>query len=145
MIKRLQISDHSRFLKRLACIEQWPDRNFNSPPLKPSLSPLASLPYSCAEITNAFVVLNQKPLEPEPEPDPDPEPDAILVNPKPEPELEPLDRNSCLKDITNRYHRLMRLYHPDKGADAYLPLSRAVNGAYKICSDVIKAIQGGEM
>ena len=141
MIERLKISEHPQFLRRLSEIEQWPRQNFTSPPPEPpSLSPLASLPsYSCAKITNAFVVLNQK----QPEPDHDSEPGA-MVNAEPEPEPEPLDRNSSLKDIKNRYRRLVLLYHPDK-CDAYLPLAKAVNGAYEICSALVNAIEKGEI
>ena len=58
LIKRLLVSEHSQFLRRLSQIEQWPDLNFTSRPPKPpstSTLPLGSLPhYSREQITNAF-------------------------------------------------------------------------------------------
>ena len=56
------------------------------------------------------------------------------------------DRNSSLDDIKHARDRLFLQFHPDKcGSDAYVPQFQAVNDAYKICSDVIKAIQEGEI
>ena len=56
-----------------------------------------------------------------------------------------LDRNSSLDDIKRARDRLYLQFHPGKCEHAYLPQFQAVNDAYKICSDVIKAIQEGEI
>ena len=140
MLKRLETSERPQFFRRLSQIERWPPRNFTSPPPEPpkppSTLPLESVLHSREQITNAFQILNQVPLVLESNPDaPDPE----LVQ-------HALHRNSSLDDIKHARDRLFLQFHPDKcGSDAYVPQFQAVNDAYKICSDVIKAIQEGEI
>ena len=140
MLKRLETSELPQFFRRLSQIERWPPRNFTSPPPEPpkppSTLPLESVLHSREQITNAFQILNQVPLVLESNPDaPDPE----LVQ-------HALHRNSSLDDIKHARDRLFLQFHPDKcGSDAYVPQFQAVNDAYKICSDVIKAIQEGEI
>ena len=64
MIKRNRVSEHSEFLTRLSQIEQWPDCEFAPPPPPPpSTLPLASLSYTCKEITDAFQNLSKQPFE----------------------------------------------------------------------------------
>ena len=65
MIKRLEISEHPQFLRRLSQIERWPRQNFTSPPPEPpkppSTLPLESVLHSREQITNAFQILSQVP------------------------------------------------------------------------------------
>ena len=140
MIKRLGISEHPQFLRRLSEIEQWPRQNFTSPPPEPpkppSTLPLESVLHSREQITSAFQILSQVPLVLESDPD----------APVPESVQHALHRNSSLVDIKRARDRLYLQFYPDKcHHTAYTPQFQAVKDAFNICSHVITALKNGEI